>query len=245
MSSVKRKFATSILMLLLTPMSYAGILASSTRIIFAENNTEKSLMLANTNPYPILTQIWVDEGQMDSEFKASPFVVIPSVFKLAEKETKGIRIVYNGMPLATDRESMYWLNLYEIPAVKKSELSDEYLNLAMNTQLKVFYRPKHLAHYSLNELQQQVTYKLLANQQNLELEIKNPTPYYLNFLNISLSNTQSSTDIQHTEDNILPPFSKKNYQLSNNQFQKSTNNTLKYFLIDDTGKPHQYSLKID
>lgn len=222
-------------------ISHAGILASSTRVVYSQNNTEKSLMLVNTNEYPVLTQIWVDDGQMDSEFKESPFAVLPGVFKLNPKETKGIRIVYNGAPLASDRESLYWLNLYEIPAIKKDNLAQEYVNLAMNTQMKIFYRPKNLPSFTLNELQQKVKYELISSDNKVKLKLKNPTPYYLNFTNIKISNAQFNSEIQHKDDNILPPFSEKTYSLLNANFQKKAPDLLEYTLIDDSGKSHPYS----
>jgi P pilus assembly chaperone PapD len=222
-------------------MSYAGILASSTRVIYSQNAPEKSLMLVNTNEYPVLTQIWVDDGQMDSEFQDAPFAVLPGVFKLNPKETKGIRIVYNGTPLASDRESLYWLNLYEIPAIKKDNLTHDYVNLAMNTQMKIFYRPKNLQSFTLNELQQKIKHELISSGNKVELTLKNPTPYYLNFTNIKVSNAQFSSDIQHKDDNILPPFSEKTYALINANFQIKSTNLLEYTLIDDSGKSHPYS----
>lgn len=231
-------------MLFSIEISHAGILASSTRVIYSQESKDKSLILANTNDYPVLTQIWVDEGQIDPEFKNSPFVVLPGIFKLAPKETKGIRIVYNGMPLATDRESLFWLNLYEIPAIKKSNLADEYLNLAMNTQMKIFYRPQGLKPYTLDDLQQQIQYQFISNNNLFELKLKNPTPYYLNFANLKISNNQSSSTIQHNEDNILPPFSEKHYTLINHAFKSASQNILEYTLIDDLGKAHRYSIQL-
>lgn len=222
-------------------ISYAGILASSTRVVYSQTDTEKSLMLVNTNEYPVLTQVWIDNGQMDSEFQNTPFAVLPGVFKLSPRETKGIRIIYNGMPLASDRESLYWLNLYEIPAIKKDNLAQEYLNLAMNTQMKIFYRPKNLPSFTLNELQKKIQYELISSDHKVELKLKNPTPYYLNFANIKISNAQFNSDIQHQDDNILPPFSEKTYSLTNPNFQKKSPDLLEYTLIDDTGKSYPYS----
>ncbi len=241
MKAIKQLIYMLILMIPLIGISHAGILASTTRVIYHEKNHEKSLLLANTNAYPVLTQIWVDDGQSDPEFKHSPFVVLPAVFKLSPKESKSIRILYNGMKLPADRESLSWLNLYEIPAVKKDQLGQDYLNLAMNTQMKIFFRPNGLKVYTLDELQQQMKHQLVYENGTLKLQLNNPTPYYLNLINLNISNNQSSSEAQHSEDNILPPFSAKTYTLANTHFQKATENRLEYQILDDLGNPHGYT----
>lgn len=215
--------------------SQAGLLASASRVIFHENNNEKSLMLTNTNDYPIISQIWVDDGFTGPEYPNVPFAIVPSALKLAPKEIKGIRILYNGMSLPKDRESMFWLNLYEIPSTKKDSIPNNYLTLAMNTQLKIFYRPKNLKTESINHLQEKIQYQLLKDQEKWVLKIKNPSPYFLNFTGLDISNEYSKSKITNELDNALAPFSEKSYQFENNNFIKLEENRLQYNLIDDYG----------
>lgn len=225
--------------------SYAGILASSTRIIYNEAATEKSLLLVNTNEYPVLTQLWVDDGQANIEFKGSPFAVLPAIFKLSTNEIKGIRILYNGLNLAKDKESMYWLNIYEIPAIKKDNLKNDYLNLAMNTQMKIFFRPDSLKNIEIEELQKQLKYQLVKDKNNYKLELNNPTPYYINITSLKIKNNYSSFNLYNQLDNTISPFSKKEYLFENNKFQYSNLNTLSYKLIDDYGTSHLYTININ
>lgn len=224
--------------------SYAGLLASASRVIFYENNNEKSLMLTNTNDYPVISQIWVDDGFTGPEYPNVPFAIVPSALKLAPNEIKGIRIFYNGMILPKDRESMFWLNLYEIPSIKKDLISNNYLNLAMNTQLKIFYRPKSLKAESINHLQEQIQYQLLKNQEKWVLKINNPTPYFLNFTGLNISNERSKSKITNEQDNTLAPFSEKLYQFENSGFIKLKKNKFQYNLIDDYGFATAFSVDL-
>lgn len=41
----------------------AGIMPASSRIIYRDGDREKTLMLVNTNDYPVLVQSWVDNGE--------------------------------------------------------------------------------------------------------------------------------------------------------------------------------------
>ena len=104
-------------------------------------------MLLNTNGYPIVAQTWVDNGDVNAapELSHAPFVTLPSVFALPPSALKGLRILFAGANLPTDRESVFWLNLYEIPPSQPitPPLASR-VTLAMNTQMKIFYRPKAL-----------------------------------------------------------------------------------------------------
>lgn len=102
----------------------AGIIASTTRVVFREGQTQQSLMVVNTNPWPIIVQTWVDEGDitvMPGHVK-TPFVVVPALFRLQPKAMQGLRLIYNQASLPADRESVFWLNLYEIPPLRQNYL---------------------------------------------------------------------------------------------------------------------------
>ncbi|MEX5715499.1 molecular chaperone [Serratia ureilytica] len=75
----------------------------------------------------------------------APFVALPSVFALQPSALKGLRILFAGANLPADRESVFWLNLYEIPPTRPATppLASR-VTLAMNTQMKIFYRPRAL-----------------------------------------------------------------------------------------------------
>jgi P pilus assembly chaperone PapD len=126
----------------------AGILAAKTRLVFKEGAHEQSLMLANTNEYSITLQTWIDWGEGNPDAREIPFLVLPPLVKITSEGIQGIRIVYNRKPLPIDRESVFWLNLYEIPKTKRTNNQVANMSLAMDTQLKLFYRPKQITKMS-------------------------------------------------------------------------------------------------
>lgn len=224
--------------------SFAGIMADSSRIIYNEGMDQKSVILANTNTYSIFAQTWVDDGEGDPDFKNAPFVVVPPVFTLKSEEIKGINIIYNDIALPKDRESVFWLNLYEIPAVSRDSLNKDYLNLAMNTQIKIFYRPKVLNKFDLNNVQKELKFSWVENSQELLLQAENSSPYYINIIGIYLSNHGSHSKLNNEIENMISPFSKKTYKLENKKFIKEKNNILEYILINDQGKKERYTQNI-
>lgn len=58
-----RPLILAAMLLFTTSAAVAGMLASSTRVIFQEGQARKTLLLANTNDYPVLVQVWVDDGE--------------------------------------------------------------------------------------------------------------------------------------------------------------------------------------
>ncbi|TCM60042.1 P pilus assembly chaperone PapD [Acinetobacter calcoaceticus] len=177
--------------------SQAGLLAESSRIVYLEQKHEKSLMLANTNPHPVLTQVWVDDGSNNPDYAHTPFVVLPAIFQMQSGEIKGLRFIYNGLALPTDRESMYWLNLYEIPAVKTADLDQNHLHLAINTQLKLFFRPKGLKPLPIQEIAKQLKFHIQTQPQaqlaskapsttQAILQVDNPTAYHVSLRRLDL-----------------------------------------------------------
>lgn len=218
----------------------AGILAGSTRIVFKENTREKSLMLANTNNYPILSQVWVDDGSNNPDYKNSPFLILPAIFKMMPQSVQGIRIIYNGAPLAQDRESIFWLNLYEIPALKKTTMQQDYLNLAMNTQLKIFYRPSTLKIISIDDLAKKLSFKIVHVDDQFALEITNPTAFYISIIDLKLKYADSQSALSNPTEMMIKPMDKNIYYLEHKDFNFKTNSQLEYILIDDEGQQHQY-----
>lgn len=218
---------------------YAGILAGTTRVIYTEKDTEKTVMLVNTNAYPVFTQVWVDDSSSNPDFENPPFIVLPTVFHLLPKEIKAIRILYNKMPLATDRESVYWLNLYEIPAVKKSSLAGNGLNVAMNTQLKVFFRPKQLKPMQIDEINSNLRFELTENgAQSAQLDMYNTTAYHVTAINLTLLNKTTGAIAYTLLNTMASPFGQSVLNENRIDFNPAQTYVMQYTLLDDQGNKH-------
>lgn len=216
----------------------AGIMAETTRLIFPEGTTERSLMLANTNQYPVLVQTWVDNGHVNNtpEKTDSPFIVLPTVFKMGPGEVKGIRIVFKNQDLPKDRESVFWLNLYEMPPIgKKSSPSDESkLLMAMNTQMKIFYRPKNLAKKN-DLLLENLQFTVMKEKDSLILTCHNSTPYFASFSSIKLLTKGRVFNPEAKLDMMVAPFVSERFVFRSDSLPKGQQLDLEFELIGDTG----------
>jgi len=210
----------------------AGLFASATRVIYAQDTQERSLMLANTNDYPVIVQTWVDGGQADPDV-LSPFVSLPSVFQLLPKARRGIRIVLaDAQGLPQDRESVFWLNLYEIPPTRRhpDATSGNHLALAMNTQLKIFYRPAGLP--PVKDVAAQLRFALVHDAGTWFVQCENPTPYHASFTTLQVMDGDAATAVKSEMDMMSAPFSRRRYVLGD---QPPAGRVLRYTLIEDTG----------
>jgi P pilus assembly chaperone PapD len=64
----------------------------------------------------VVVEAWVDDGELDSapEKSTAPVIPLPPIFRLNAGDQLSLRLLHTGAPLARDRESLFWLNLYEI-----------------------------------------------------------------------------------------------------------------------------------
>ncbi|MCH7312583.1 molecular chaperone [Acinetobacter sp. ANC 4805] len=220
-------------------ITYAGFAISSNRVIYNESERERSLVLANINDYPIVAQTWVDNGAGYPDQSKAPFIVLPAVFKMNPKGVQAVRIIHNGNTMPQDRESVFWLNLYEIPGktqqqLNLSEESRARLDLAMNTQLKVFYRPKSLKPMDIEQISEKIIFSIKEVNGNRVLVCNNPTPYHLSFINIVLKQKDKGFKISNQVGLMVEPFSEKVYELDSNP-ELPYSYQVDYTLIDDQG----------
>lgn len=173
-------------------------------MIFAVGATVQSLQVFNINKYPVLVQAWIDDGQIDAvpqESKA-PIVTLPPIFRMAPGDQTSLRMITSGAPLPMNRESLFWLNLYEIPATPKDQpANSQTVTVTMRTQIKVLVRPDRLP-YRAVELPKRLVFSLSKQPGKLVLTVENPTPYYASFSAIQVKSGISSQ--QKTPDMIAP-----------------------------------------
>ncbi|WP_353231748.1 fimbrial biogenesis chaperone [Pseudomonas helleri] len=215
----------------------AGIMPEQTRLIIHEGDSQRSLMLANTNTYPVVVQTWIDngEGTQAPENASNAMLALPSVFRMQPGAVQGLRIVYDGSPQPKDRESVSWLNIYEIPPTKTEvPLATTQVAVAMNTQMKVFYRPANLPS-SPEKMAAALTFSIERRGNGWVLLCHNPTPFHASFSSLRLSVQGRELPVSKTLDMMAPPLSDKVYALDGFNAGAMTSVGVNYTLIDDGG----------
>lgn len=210
----------------------AGVMPSRSRLIYTAESHVQSLMLANTNAYPVVVQTWIDNGEGTPDITGIPFVSIPPVFRLEPHGIKGVRIMYNASRAPQNRESLYWFNIYEIPPEKKETARENSVLITMNTQIKLFYRP-----HGINIMPEKAFSELSCKKNDLKSIIcHNPSPIHLSVIAVrahagSLKHDGTDTDL------LMRPFSDKVFhfdQILPDSF------SVEFRYINDAGEQHTF-----
>ena len=165
-------------LILLSSAAQAAISMDRTRVVFDGGQKSISLNISNNNKQlPYLAQAWIENEE--GKKIQSPLIVLPPVQRLEPGKSSQVKI--ESLPaianLPQDRESLFYFNMREIPP--KSDKPNT-LQIALQTRVKLFYRPKAIqAEKNGTPWQQKIT----LEKQGEQVIVKNPTPYYITIIN--------------------------------------------------------------
>lgn len=162
--------------LMSVPHAEAAIALDRTRAIINGGEKSISLNISNENKQlPYLAQGWIENAQGDKI--TEPFTLLPPVQRLepGAKSQLKVQALPGVAQLPQDRESVFYLNLREIPP--KSDKPNT-LQLALQTRIKLFYRPKGIVP---NREQMATPWQesLTLSRQGDKYTVNNPTPFYV------------------------------------------------------------------
>lgn len=122
---------------------HASVVIGTTRIIYPQRDKEVTVRLESKNQAPVLVQVWLDSGDEHStpDRATVPFIATPPIFRMDPGKQQVVRLAYTGDTLPTEQESLFWLNLLEVPA--HSQEANQ-LQLAFRSRIKLFFRPSNL-----------------------------------------------------------------------------------------------------
>lgn len=176
----------AIVMTCTTLSAGAAVSLDRTRAVFPGDKKSISLNIGNENKQvPYLAQAWLEDAD-GVKITTGPLVVTPPVQRLEPGAKSMVKVMAGpgANLLAQDRESLFWFNLREIPP--KSD-KQNVLQIALQTRIKLFYRPAGIAQAPGAVWQDQL---VLVRQGN-GYRIENPTPYYVTVIGIGGSKAEA------------------------------------------------------
>jgi chaperone protein EcpD len=171
--------------------AHANVVIAGTRVVFPAKDGEVTVRLTNDSPKPALVEAWIDDGNPRStpDQVETPFLITPPLFRMNAHKDQSLRILFthSQKPLPGDRESVFWLNVLEIPPkpTGPQAVDKNYLQLAIRSRLKLFYRPADLAGDPL-KAPAALSFKAVADGTGQALQVHNPTPYYVTIVQLSV-----------------------------------------------------------
>lgn len=141
-----RVLSTLALLFAVCHSASANIVINGTRVIYRSSSKETTVQLINTGTSPSLVQSWIDDGDVDStpETAHVPFLLTPPVIKVAGGGGQQLLIKKLPSSLPADRESVFYLNVLDIPPVPENMVGKNTIQLAVKSRIKLFYRPQAL-----------------------------------------------------------------------------------------------------
>jgi len=169
--------------------AHASVVIAGTRVIYHATDREVTIRLSNEGKSPALTQAWIDNGDPRATPSAVevPFTVTPPVARIDPGKGQTLRIIYTAEPLPQDKESVFWLNVLEVPPKPAADEADaNRLQLAFRSRIKLFFRPAGLSG-SADEAPARIAWRVVQASATPALEASNPGPYHVSFASLDLT----------------------------------------------------------
>lgn len=218
------------------PRAYATVVIAGTRVVLPARQGEVTLRLSNKGAQPALVEAWIDTGNPRStpESSSAPFLITPPIFRIDAGKDQSLRILFTGGAgtLPHDRESLFWLNVLEVPPKPTgAAAAQNSIQFAIRSRLKLFYRPDDLPGSAITA-PEHLTFRAAGRAPELALAVHNPTPYYITISRVALGG--ASAPIPGAE-GMVAPFSNLTLPLAGLRAAPSTGTAISYTTINDYG----------
>jgi len=166
-----------------------GVALGATRVIYPQGEKQISLPVTNSDPKDVfLIQSWVSDGEGK---KMNDFVITPPLFVIQPKKENTLRIMYVGQNnLPQDRETVFYLNSKAIPSADKSKQGGSALQIATQSVIKLFVRPKKLPTPAIDAPK-----TLRCTLSGSTLTVVNPSPYYVTLVQLHVGGKKLENDM--------------------------------------------------
>lgn len=188
-----------------------GITLPVTRVIYPESKKSGITFTVtnNTERVFLLQSRVIPADDDDGADGPVPFIVVPPLTRFAPGEAVTLLIRQTEKLPAADRESHWRLALKTIPAQQGNSVgpdSGSSLILAMQNNLKLFYRPDGMTEMKDDERAERLQFA----QRDGYLIVTNPTPYHITLGELTADGKPVTTD----GDRMIAPFWSARYPVA-------------------------------
>lgn len=220
-------FNSLILLSLLGPFqAIAGVVITGTRVVYPAADKEVSVKVNNKGNVPVLIQTWVDDGKENAspETIKVPFIITPPVNRIDAGKGQTLRLSFiRGSNLPPDRESIFWLNVLEVPPVDVSAAEANKLQVAFRSRIKLFFRPSGLKSDASTAAE-----NIKWDVDNGKLIAINDSPYYVTLLGVKTTSGSAQGD-----GDMVSPYGRVSITGKKAAFSKGQ--SIEYQYINDWG----------
>lgn len=232
-SHSSRLLCLGLLGLFVIGQAHAGISLSGTRLVFDGQHKEASITVRNSGE-AVLIQSWIDTDNVETS--PVPFAVMPPLVRISGQEQQLLRVIYEGKGMPSDKESVVWLNVQEIPQASKTQNT---LQLAVRQRIKVFFRPAGMK-ADAYLAPTQILWRLEERAGKTVLRVKNPSVYHVSIADITLESGQLKE--KPFDSMMIAPGEQKSFPLK--QLNRTKTAKLLFSSINDYGSQDRYTTQL-
>lgn len=217
----------------------AAVTLQGTRIVHdASKGRDVTVKASNVGELPAMTQVWIDDGnsQARPENVRTPFRLTPAEPRLLQPaQGQAYRVTYaprpSEAPLPTDRESVFYFNLLDIPPKPRDAGDRNLLQFAVRTRVKLFHRPLGLPGNARD-----AAAALQWSADGDALQVRNPSAYHVSLSTLTLADARS------VEVDMIAPGAQVRYALPEGAAMPTS---VTFTWLDDYGTPRDAEARIE
>lgn len=231
---MKHVYLPGILLAVIGGMAQGAVSLSGTRLIFDGRYNEATIEVSNRSNAETLIQAWLDAPRGDdqpADARAAdlPFALTPHLARLPAKGKQTLRLLYEGLGMPHDRESMLHLYVLEIP---RRSPAVQQLSIAIRQRINVFYRPAGLTGDPADAAQTLLWQR--GPSAGATLSVRNPTPYHVSLQDLRING------IEVADQRLLAPFSDASLTLPDLGKKGTVTGRLSFKAMTDYGGQRDY-----
>lgn len=228
------KIPTLLLIILFSSTTFANVIITGTRVIYPADADSIAVQLTNNSKTSSLVQSWIDNGDENStpENSEAPFYLSPPIVKIEGLQGQQLKIKKISGKLPENVESVFFLNVLDIPKTPDSAKGKNTIQLATRSRIKIFYRPIGLTE-SPDEMINNASYRLNNNN----ILVKNGSQYHLTIAAITPTDDKKNSLVDSA---MIPPMSEKEFPIKG----AIKNHELILVYVDDYGVFKSKNIKL-
>jgi chaperone protein EcpD len=159
-------------------VAHAGVVLANTRIVFPGDARDVTVRLSNRHAHPVLVEAWVESPVPGAQV---PFAPDPPLFRIDPGKGQARRVHRLPGALPKDRETVFWLNVLDVPPDPPADADNSAMKIALRTRVKLLHRPNGLSGTPA-QAPASLQWRVLDDAR---IEIENPTPYHVTIARIA------------------------------------------------------------
>lgn len=217
----------------------ASVVITSTRVIYPSEAENRSIQLKNNDNFPNVIQVWVDKNNPEStpETADGPFLALPAIFKMEANQGQVVRLIYTGDEQPRDRESIFYLNVLQIPPLSKEYVGENQMLVMLKSRMKIFYRPAEIDD-NAEDLGGKIDFTVNQVDGGIDVTIKNNSSFYASIVDIKMISDKQEINIPVE---MVEPKSYISVNIKNQQFVVKYPINIEFAIINDYGGISKFS----